>query len=92
MEFMELKIGNKKGEIPSLNGLRAFAIVVVFVYHYYFYSGYTAANNNTALQTFIEILHHFEVNLFFILSGFLISMALWKEWSENGRIRYLDFS
>ncbi len=91
MEFMELKIGNKKGEIPSLNGLRAFAIVVVFVYHYYFYSGYTAANNNTALQTFIEILHHFEVNLFFILSGFLISMTLWKEWSENGRIRYLDF-
>ncbi|WP_036096015.1 acyltransferase family protein [Leptospira weilii] len=88
---MEQKTENKKEEILPFNGLRAFAIIVVFVYHYYFYSGYTAANKNSILEAFIEMLHHFEVNLFFILSGFLISMALWKEWSENGRIRYLDF-
>ncbi|EMN02690.1 acyltransferase family protein [Leptospira noguchii] len=88
---MGQKVENKREEFPSLNGLRAFAIIIVFVYHYYFYSGYTAANNNSFLQAFIDMLHHFEVNLFFILSGFLISMALWKEWSDNGKIRYLDF-
>ncbi|MCG6166539.1 acyltransferase family protein [Leptospira sanjuanensis] len=84
-------VENKKEEILPLNGLRAFAITAVFVYHYYFYSGYTAANNNSILQAFIDMLHHFEINLFLILSGFLISMALWKEWSEKGRISYLDF-
>nr|OBZ98358.1 Acyltransferase domain protein [Leptospira interrogans serovar Copenhageni/Icterohaemorrhagiae] len=67
---MGQKIENKREEIPSLNGLRAFAITIVFIYHYYFYSGYTAANNNSFLQAFIDMLHHFEVNLFFILSGF----------------------
>ncbi|MBM9577623.1 acyltransferase, partial [Leptospira sp. 201903070] len=88
---MNQKTENKREEIPPLNGLRAFAITAVFVYHYYFYSGYTGANNNSLLEGFIAMLHHFEVNLFFILSGFLISMALWKEWSQNGKIRYLDF-
>ncbi|XDD50515.1 acyltransferase family protein [Leptospira sp. WS92.C1] len=88
---MEKNIESKKEEILPLNGLRAFAIIVVFVYHYYFYSGSTLASTSSTLQYLISLVHNFEVNLFFILSGFLISMALWKEWQKNGRIRYLDF-
>jgi peptidoglycan/LPS O-acetylase OafA/YrhL len=67
---------------PSLDGLRAIAIVLVMLLHAqamaggafpYFFGGYTG------------------VDVFFVLSGFLITSLLLQEWGDTGRISLRKF-
>jgi len=67
---------------PSLDGLRAIAIVLVMLLHAqamasgawpYFLGGYTG------------------VDIFFVLSGFLITSLLVQEWRDTGRISLRKF-
>jgi peptidoglycan/LPS O-acetylase OafA/YrhL len=67
-----LNLGKK--EIPSLNGLRAIAVLCVVLYH----SGLPAPGG-------------FGVLVFFVLSGFLITWLLLKEFEKNGDLSLKKF-
>ncbi|MBM9499048.1 acyltransferase [Leptospira sp. 201903071] len=74
----------RETEIRSLNGLRAFAIILVILNHY--------ALVWEELGTFHSESYFWSgVDLSFVLSGFLISMGLWKGWERNGKINYKNF-
>jgi peptidoglycan/LPS O-acetylase OafA/YrhL len=62
--------------IPSLDGLRAIAVTMVMFLHAHFYLG-----KNGAIG----------VQIFFILSGFLITTILLNEFYKNGRINISIF-
>jgi peptidoglycan/LPS O-acetylase OafA/YrhL len=64
------------GYRPSLDGLRAFAVLVVMAHHAYipFFGGGAVG-----------------VDLFFALSGFLITSLLLEEWQKTGRISLKNF-
>ena len=57
--------------LPALNGLRAVAVIGVVVYH---------------LQLGWASGGYLGVDLFFVLSGFLITTLLLEEWGASGRI------
>lgn len=75
---------HRESEIRSLNGLRAFAIILVILNHY--------ALVWEELGTFhSEAFFWSGVDLSFVLSGFLISMGLWNDWKRNGKINFKNF-
>ena len=66
--------------MPELTGLRGIAILLVFVYH--------------ALQAFRRVGlvgGWVGVDIFFVLSGFLITALLVNEWDARGTISLLRF-
>jgi peptidoglycan/LPS O-acetylase OafA/YrhL len=68
--------------IPALDGLRAIAVVIVMVYH---------------MEYLVPQLHMFVkggflgVDIFFVLSGFLITSILLKEHDQTGKISLWNF-
>lgn len=62
--------------IPSLDGFRAVAIVIVFLSH-------------AGLRDIVP--GTFGVTVFFFLSGYLITTLLRQEWGKNGRISLRQF-
>lgn len=67
----------KLGYIPALDGLRALAIVAVMLYH--------LKSKPLVPGGFLG------VDLFFVLSGFLITTLLLQEWGSTGRISLTGF-
>lgn len=76
----------------NLDGLRALAFGMVFVSHFF---GYVATPvGSPAEQEIISRLFargHLGVNLFFVLSGFLITYLLLAEKENSGRIHIYNF-
>jgi peptidoglycan/LPS O-acetylase OafA/YrhL len=68
--------GAHLGYRPALDGLRAFAVVAVMLYH----GGVARAQGG-----------FLGVDVFFVLSGFLITSLLVQEWRRTGRIDLLGF-
>lgn len=68
--------GARLGYVPSLDGLRGVAVAIVVVYH---------ARVGTLHGGFLG------VDLFFVLSGFLITAILLKEWLRADRIDFRRF-
>lgn len=66
---MPKKSGSKY--IPALDGLRAFAVIAVVLYH---------------MSTSVLPGGLLGVTLFFVLSGYLITGILIREWSQTGKI------
>src|SRR5687768_13017462 len=64
---------------PRLDGLRCLAIGSVMVFHYIFWLGVPLSAG------------YYGVNLFFVLSGFLITNILIKEGTEPFGTRYVNF-
>src|SRR5580698_739365 len=62
--------------LPALDGLRAFAVAGVFAYHLGF--GWASGG-------------YLGVDLFFVLSGFLITSLLLEEWVTTARIKLAAF-
>jgi peptidoglycan/LPS O-acetylase OafA/YrhL len=61
---------------PDVQGLRALAVTMVVIYHLY----------PSALPGgFVG------VDVFFVISGYLITGHLWREFQRSGRVRLLDF-
>jgi peptidoglycan/LPS O-acetylase OafA/YrhL len=69
-----------KSYIPELNGLRGIAIITVLLSHIFI---------DTPLSTFA--LGNVGVEIFFVLSGFLITTLLFKEKIKNGHISLKKF-
>ena len=65
--------------IAELDGLRGFAILLVLITHFWTYPGDTQRFNHLAGAGWMG------VDLFFVLSGFLITGILWD---ARGRKRY----
>ena len=62
--------------LPGLDGLRAVAVIAVILYH---------ANKNWLSGGFLG------VEVFFVISGYLITMLLINESEENGKINFRAF-
>ncbi|MCW7513009.1 acyltransferase family protein [Leptospira levettii] len=78
-----------KSEIRPLNGLRAFAILFVLINHYYI-------NLKSIVSPYptLELLYSnlwSGVDLFFVLSGFLISKGLWENWNASSKLDFKKF-
>src|ERR1700724_1408201 len=73
--------------VPSLDGLRTISISFVLLGHLYGTAGYPR-NKLTLLLTYYA---HFGVQVFFVVSGFLITTLLLKERDRTGRIDLLAF-
>src|ERR1051325_5608649 len=65
--------------IPGLDGLRALSIGFVLISHLTGTAGFPHV-------LFLGDLGNFGVRIFFIISGFLITDILLKEWRKNGKI------
>ncbi|MCA1708655.1 MAG: acyltransferase, partial [Actinobacteria bacterium] len=62
--------------LPGLDGLRAFAVIAVLLYH---------AELSWIRGGFLG------VEVFFVISGYLITTLLLTEWNQQGRINIVDF-
>ena len=82
-----------KNTIQGINGLRAISIVTVILYHLsnigYFKWIITHPWTNATLGLFLD--GPLGVNLFFVISGFLVSLLLIEEKNKTGRIQFKGF-
>lgn len=73
----------------ALNGLRAFAIIFVLIAHFYMNVGQSLGLDGIPAWILLNLTSG--VDLFFVLSGFLISNILYKEWQKNSDISLREF-
>lgn len=79
-----------EAEIPSLNGLRALSIFMVIIFHLGTGAGKVLVSDGEILTTIIVNLQS-SVDLFFMLSGFLIYGGLLDEYGKNSKIDLKKF-
>jgi peptidoglycan/LPS O-acetylase OafA/YrhL len=75
------------GQLPGLDGLRALAVLLVICDHWVF--EWTSHLGRSRYAFFRLPLFHWGwtgVDLFFVLSGFLIGQQLWREVKRTGRV------
>ena len=73
--------------IPSLDGLRTISIAMVFFGHLYGTAGYP----KNAVTEYLAQYAHVGVQVFFVISGFLITSLLKRERERTGRINFGNF-
>jgi len=71
--------------LPGLNGLRAIAASTVFIGHAYQILGIYYSENATRIFHIID-LGAGMVNLFFVISGFIITYLLMNEYAVTGKV------
>jgi peptidoglycan/LPS O-acetylase OafA/YrhL len=78
---------NHSKRLDSIDGLRGISIILVLIDHYIYFSGNNFLGPN--ISFFINSKNG--VDLFFIISGFLITNILVKEHQKRGRISLFPF-
>lgn len=73
----------KDSRIPSLDGLRAISIFLVLLGHVFYTQDYFLNSN---WHLYLGDLSNLGVRFFFIISGFLISTLLYREWENSHSI------
>jgi peptidoglycan/LPS O-acetylase OafA/YrhL len=74
--------------LPSLNGLRAVSIVIVLLFHLF---RYTFDVNLDSVFRIAIFNGRFGVNVFFVISGFIITTLLIQEETRTGSISFRKF-
>jgi peptidoglycan/LPS O-acetylase OafA/YrhL len=95
----EVFVRRRKGNLDPLDGFRAISIILVIVFHAYFFSQYAFTEFSQFVSfsdSFPWYLHwikrgDFGVDLFFVLSAFLIGSQLFKENANTGGIQMPRF-
>lgn len=81
---------NKSQHLPNLDGLRFLGALLVFVFHAFTINREVWGDffESSAFQLLRKVtaVGHYGVNLFFVLSGFLITLLLLREIQRNGKI------
>ncbi|RHX95213.1 hypothetical protein DLM76_07830 [Leptospira yasudae] len=77
-------------EKDSLNGLRAISMMAIFIFHLSDPIRDQLPQDTAILNTFISNLTS-SVDLFFILSGFLIYGVLYRTWEKTGTLSFKEF-
>jgi peptidoglycan/LPS O-acetylase OafA/YrhL len=80
-------VSDKKIHFPGLNGLRFIAALVVILHHVEFIK----PRLGLSINTHFFLPGHYGVILFFVLSGFLITYLLFKEYESSGGIDLKKF-
>ncbi|MCE9500573.1 MAG: acyltransferase [Leptospira sp.] len=80
----------RTGELEPLNGLRAISILGVFILHAWIFAGFANLTRPDLLDRIIGNFTSF-VNLFFILSGFLIYKGLAAKFVETGSMNFIQY-
>jgi peptidoglycan/LPS O-acetylase OafA/YrhL len=78
---------SSRRSIPSLDGLRTISIVLVIFGHLYLTANYP----RNEVTRFLAQFAHLGVQIFFVISGFLITTLLLKEKAKNGSIDLVKF-
>jgi peptidoglycan/LPS O-acetylase OafA/YrhL len=71
------------GQIPCLNGLRAISILLVVICH--------LSHTPGSLPPFLSQIGGVGVEMFFVISGFLITLLLKREWNRTQTISLQNF-
>jgi peptidoglycan/LPS O-acetylase OafA/YrhL len=79
-----------KNKILGLDGIRALAVITVVLTHLGIYNHFTS-RGWVSPEYLIPFSGSVGVTVFFVLSGFLITTLLVKEYDANGRISIKDF-
>lgn len=77
-------------EVKALHGLRALSILGIIVYHTWDVASHAVTWMPDLPERFLRNLTT-TVNLFFMLSGYLITSGLLVEWKKRGRIDFKEF-
>ena len=78
-----------KTQYPSLNGLRALSILLVIFHHLDLQNNvFVSVYDNKWIEPFLFLITdgHFGVNVFFVISGFLITSIMLDEENSSGKI------
>jgi peptidoglycan/LPS O-acetylase OafA/YrhL len=78
-----------KGRILELDGLRAFAVAAVILYHLIFFA--RSVPYPGWLSEIVLTLGINGVNIFFVISGFIITMLLLQEQATHGKVNLAHF-
>ena len=78
-----------KGRIPCLDGLRAISIILVLLEHGFLSRGFPELH--ASLRPVIGRIGSFGVDVFFAISGFLITLLLVREHQRSGSISIKSF-
>ena len=76
--------------ILELDGLRAIAVMLVVYYHMVDFSG-AITGANSEFGSVVAVLGSGGVYMFFVISGFIITSLLIREWSENSQVSLVAF-
>ncbi len=74
--------------LPSLDGIRAFSLGLVVLGHLY---AFLNPNESKTLFWAIVANHSLGVSIFFVVSGFLITLILQEEWHRTGSVSLASF-
>lgn len=88
---LDVLLRRPKGQLASLDVLRTCAVMMV-VWGHTVVSYHKAGGGHGALSGFRLLGSGWiGVNLFFVLSGYLIGKQLWREWGRDGTIDFYAF-
>lgn len=74
------------GKLPGLNGLRAIAAILVLFIHTYEIAGLSGDSGAAEFYDRFKYIGQDMVNLFFVISGFIITYILYKERAVTGTV------
>lgn len=77
-----------RGQIPALNGLRACSILLVLIGHLSYQGQFVP---NTGVWVYLGGLGRLGVDMFFVISGFLITLLLLREQSRRRTVSLKQF-
>ena len=84
-------IRNPQYRIPELDGLRGLAAIFVVSAHMVMFSRALPSGHHDLFRQALECLGRVGLDVFFVISGFIITKLLWQEWRETSAVSLRAF-